>query len=149
MRTEFENVSRKLVLISACHDTIISPPNPFLIQTLVKAREAGHMVIITSSRRGLGSVTELIWPKYGKAKDFCDVTLDGTDWRVVPKQILSHALDQLGIEKADFVFEAKDPFQYLHARQIGAHVDPKDFFPGNTPSGDFLRLRMALADPAP
>ena len=153
MRTEFENVSRKLVLISDGHDTITIREKPFVnlgwFGTLIQAREAGHTVIITSTDGDFGSVTALLLPKFDKPKDFFNVNLNGQSIPAVPKMMLKAFLDTMGIEKADFICENDDPLKYLRADQIGCYLDPRDFLPNAVPSGDFLRLRMALADPAP
>ena len=145
MRTEFENVSRKLVFISDCHGTLVSPFNPAWFKTLIRAREEGHMVLIASSRSNLASVTTLMLKNEGKPEDFFNVTVDGDDYAVIPKKLLSGILDKMEIEKADFVCEDETPYTYLRPDQVGCHLNPDDFRPNAVPSGDFIRLRMALS----
>ncbi len=141
--------AQKLVFISDCHGTLVSPPNKELFNTLIKAKEAGHTVIITSTRYDLRSVTTLMLKNAGMPENYFNIKADGEDLAVVLKKNLSRTLDQLGIKKADFVFEDKSPLEYLRSEQIGSHVNPEDFFLREAPSGDYLRMRMALAAPAP
>lgn len=155
MRNEFDAASRKLTFISDCHGTIVSPVNMPLFQTLIRAREEGHTVIITSSGYNLQSVTRLMLQAVQKPENFFDVEIDGEAHSVILKKNLSAALDKLGIGKADFVFDDEDPQAYLRQDQIACHVDPKDFAysvskdPHEIPSGDYVRFRLAFPDTAP
>ena len=155
MRNDFENVNRKLVFVSDCHGTLVSPLNMPLFETLIRAKEEGHLVIITSSGYNLQSVTRLMLQNVGKPENFFDVEIDGGVHSVILKKNLSDALGKLGVDKADFVFDDENPQTYLRADQIACHVDPKDFDysvskdPQEIPSGDYVRLRLAFPNAAP
>lgn len=155
LRKDFEQSNRKLVFVSDCHGTIVSPVNMPLFLELIRAREDGHTVIITSSAYNLQSVTRLMLQAVKKPETFFDVEIDGEVHSVILKKNLSEALGKLGIEKADFVFDDEDPQAYLRSDQIICHVDPKDFAysvskdPHEIPSGDYVRFRLAFPDAAP
>lgn len=131
MFTAFKDAARKpLVFVSDCDGTLMTvrganpaPINRNLLNFLVEMKSEGHHVVLTSTAgANAASGIQIALMTLRQPKDIFDI--DGVT--VLDKAHVVDHLEEMGIEKVDFVFD-DEKVKYLPGIEIGQHINPEIF----------------------